>query len=213
MPESTTRSKVHVGGPRIVYLCTAVVIGLFFFVFQAGGWPESAHQFLRVSGRLGLALFVTSFGASSLNRLFHAGWTRYLLANRRYLGISTAVTMWAHFATILTLMAFESGWKEVNAPLMVLLPGTTVFVLIGLMALTSNDTAQQRLGRQRWKLLHLAGGYAALGAFIFEYVLQLFLTPDGMVPTLAPIYACLLLGTTVVFLLLRLTRLRLAKPS
>ena len=207
MPNTTTPSTVLIRGPRIIYLAVLTVIVIQLFAFQAPTWPEGAHQFLRSSGRLGLALFISSFGASTLNRLLHSNWTRYLLTNRRYLGISTAIVLWAHFATILSLIAFNAGWKEVYAPLWILVPGSSTFVLVGLMALTSNKSAQKRLGFKNWKRLHLAAGYSALAAFIFEYVLQLFIKPEGMDITVSPLLAYMLLGIGVAFLFLRLAGL------
>lgn len=198
-------------GPRIVFLTLAVIAGITAIVFQTGTWPESAHSYLRLTGRLALILFILSFGASTLNRVFHADWTRFLLINRRYLGISTAITLWAHFSVILMLIAFEAGWKETNAPLMILIPGVTTFALVGLMGLTSNNTARQKLGIRNWKRLHLIGGYAALSAFIFEYVLQLFLIPE--LATLAPVFAYSLLTVTVIFLLLRLAGRRIDRGA
>ena len=155
MPNTTTPSTILIRGPRIIYLTVAIVMVIQLFALQAPTWPEGAHQFLRLSGRLGLALFIFSFGASTLNRLLHSVWTRYLIANRRYLGISTAIVLWAHFATILSLIAFNAGWQEVYAPLWILIPGSSTFVLVGLMALTSNKSAQRRLGLKNWKGLHL----------------------------------------------------------
>ena len=45
------------------------------------------------------------------------------------------------------------------------------------MALSSNDYAVKKLGPKTWKTLHLVGGYTALAAFTYEYVLVLYLQP------------------------------------
>jgi len=211
MPDQVAAKAPLVSGRRIVFLCLLTIGAITIVVLQTRSVVESAHQFLRLTGRLALALFIASFGASTFNRIFKTNWARFLLTNRRYLGVSTAITLWLHFSVILMLIGFESGWKDTNAPFLILAPGTVTFILIGLMGLTSNNIAQQRLGRTNWKRLHLAGGYAALFAFIFEYVLQLFLTPANMTVTLPPLFAYLLLGLTVGFLILRLLKRQLSK--
>ncbi|MDG2335965.1 MAG: ferric reductase-like transmembrane domain-containing protein [Myxococcota bacterium] len=203
--------KAFETGKKIIFFAMVAVAGLGMAAFHSGWSKEAAHEFLRLSGRLALALFIASFGASTLQRLFRAGWTRFLVIHRRYLGIATALTLWVHFTVILSLIAFEKGWQEANAPLSILIPGASTFVLVGLMALTSNAISQERLGKKNWRRLHLVGGYAALLAFIYEYVLQLFLTPEGMVPTLHPAISYMLLITGSALLVLRLMKGRLAR--
>ena len=213
MADHSGRKKVFETGRRIIFISMVAVGGLAIVAFHSGWSQAAAHEFLRLSGRLALGLFIASFGASTLQRLFRAGWTRFLVIHRRYLGISTALTLWVHFTVILSLIAFEHGWQEANAPLSILIPGASTFVLVGLMALTSNAISKERLGKKNWRLLHLVGGYSALLAFIYEYVLQLFLTPEGMVPTLHPAIAYMLLITGSALLVLRLLKGRLARRA
>jgi DMSO/TMAO reductase YedYZ heme-binding membrane subunit len=126
---------------------------------------------------MGMGLFFVSFGASVLHRIFKAGWTAYLIRNRRYYGISTAIVLWSHFLVILSLSFTAPAWFEASVPWFILFPGSATFVLVGLMALTSNNSAVKMLGGKTWKRLHLVGGYLALSSFIGEYVLVLYLQP------------------------------------
>ncbi len=57
-----------------------------------------------------------------------------------------------------------------------LVGGGIVYALVALMALTSNDAAQQRMGRW-WRRLHWLGVTAVLLTFTQSYVLRLF-EPD-----------------------------------
>ena len=51
------------------------------------------------------------------------------------------------------------------------------YLLIAAMALTSNDTAQRRLGGRRWRALHVAGLWVVFGIFVSSYgVLRLLPT-------------------------------------
>ena len=72
-----------------------------------------------------MGLFFISFGASALHRIFKAGWTTYLIRNRRYYGISTAIVLWAHFLVILSLSVYRilSGSRRAR-PGTFFIPGT-----------------------------------------------------------------------------------------
>jgi sulfoxide reductase heme-binding subunit YedZ len=164
-------------GPMIVYATTMATAVILYLMLDGSDIVESSRAFLRVSGRVGMGLFFISFGASPLHRIFKAGWTRYLISNRRYYGISTAIVLWAHFLVILSLSVTASDWFKESAPWYILYSGAGTFTLVGLMALTSNNFAVKKMGARAWKTLHLVGGYMALASFVSEYVLVLYLQP------------------------------------
>lgn len=164
-------------GPTIVYSTLVAAAICLYLTLDRSNIVESSRTFLRVSGRAGMGLFFISFGASSLDRIFKANWSNYLIRNRRYYGISTAIVLWAHFLVILSLSVTASQWFRESAPWFILYPGSFVFILVGLMALSSNNYAKKKLGAEKWKALHLIGGYTALIAFLYEYALVLYLQP------------------------------------
>jgi DMSO/TMAO reductase YedYZ heme-binding membrane subunit len=169
---------------------------------------ESSRAYLRVSGRVGMGLFFVSFGASALNRIFEAGWSKYLVRNRRYYGISTAIVLWSHFLVILSLSVTASEWFKESAPWYILYSGTGTFILVGLMALTSNNFAVRKMGARRWKTLHLVGGYMALASFVSEYLLVLYLQPILLpdyefVTANSPVIAYVLFAVPLLLLYLR----------
>ena len=170
-------NKVWFSGPTVVYATTVATAVILYLMLDGSDITESSRAFLRLSGRVGMGLFFISFGASALHRVFKAGWTTYLISNRRYYGISTAIVLWAHFLVILSLSFTASEWFEESAPWYILYSGTGTFILVGLMALTSNNFAVKKMGAQAWKTLHLIGGYLALASFVGEYVLVLYLQP------------------------------------
>jgi DMSO/TMAO reductase YedYZ heme-binding membrane subunit len=170
-------NKVWFSGPTIVYTTAVVTAIALYLIIEGSDIVESSRTFLRVSGRVGMGLFFVSFGASALHRIFKAGWTTYLTRNRRYYGISTAIVLWAHFLVILSLSFTATEWFEESAPWYILYSGTGTFIMVGLMALTSNNFAVKKMGAQGWKILHLIGGYLALASFVGEYVLVLYLQP------------------------------------
>ena len=170
-------NKAWFSGPTIVYATAVATAIVLYLIIDGADIVESSRTFLRVSGRVGMGLFFVSFGASALHRIFEAGWTTYLTRNRRYYGISTAIVLWAHFLVILSLSFTATEWFEESAPWYILYSGTATFIMVGLMALTSNNFAVKKMGAQGWKILHLIGGYLALASFVGEYVLVLYLQP------------------------------------
>jgi DMSO/TMAO reductase YedYZ heme-binding membrane subunit len=215
---SMKSSRFAFSGPVIVYLTTAVCLLTLYLMLDGSDITESSRAFLRVSGRMGMGLFFISFGASVLHRIFKADWTAYLIRNRRYYGISTAIVLWVHFLVILSLSVTAPAWFEVSVPWFILFPGSVTFILVGLMALTSNNFAVKKLGSKAWKRLHLVGGYLALSSFIGEYVLVLYLQPF-----LLPDYEFAVKNSTVLvyslfsvpllLLYLRLSKRKTALPS
>jgi sulfoxide reductase heme-binding subunit YedZ len=68
--------------------------------------------------------------------------------------------------------------------------GGTAYVLIALMALTSNDTAVRRLGRRRWRALHLVGLWVVFGIFVNSYLGRAIVNPN-YIPNAALLAAAL----------------------
>ena len=106
-----------------------------------------------------MILFLLAFSASSLKSLFKARWCSWLLRNRRYIGVSFAVSHLFHFF----LIAFAAyGLSE---PLLDNLlsarriQGEIAYLFIAAMAATSFDRTRDWLGRKAWTALHTVGGY------------------------------------------------------
>jgi sulfoxide reductase heme-binding subunit YedZ len=164
-------------GPLIVYTAIIATLVSVYTALDSQQIVDSSRYFLRVSGRIGLLLLFISFGASALHTIFNAGWTRYLIHNRRYFGISTAFVLWVHFLVIINLSGAAPDWFAASVPWFVFYPGAVIFILVGLMALTSNRYSQEKLGMKVWKRFHAIAGYAAATTFLYEYLLVVYLQP------------------------------------
>ena len=64
---------------------------------------EAAGRAVRLTARTSVALFLAAFTASALFRLWPNAWTRWQRQNRRYLGVSFAVSHGVHLAAIFWL--------------------------------------------------------------------------------------------------------------
>jgi sulfoxide reductase heme-binding subunit YedZ len=85
--------------------------------------------------------------------------TRWQRRNRRYLGVSFAVSHLVHLAALIALVRTDQAlfWTLTN-PANIVLAGTA-YLFIAAMTATSFDRTAAWLGARRWRLLHLIGGW------------------------------------------------------
>lgn len=125
--------------------------------------------------------FLLVFVTSPAHHFRRSGLTRWLMAHRRYLGLSVAASHFWHLVAIVALFRwYASGARP--EPL-TLVFGTAGFVLLGLMAATSNDASQRLLGPW-WGRLHMLGVYVVWVDFIFTYSGTATVSPFHAVMTL-----------------------------
>lgn len=125
---------------------------------------------IRATATSSLALFLAAFVASSWNALSPSPVSKWLLRNRRYLGLSFALSQAVHLGAILALAASYPQSMGRGLSSATLVGGTLGYVMTALMAATSTDGAVKRLGRSRWKTLHKGGMYLFWGIFVFSYL-------------------------------------------
>jgi hypothetical protein len=130
-----------------------------YFLSIRGGDADGIRLVIRATARTSLVLFVLAFTASAMVDLVPSGATRWQRSNRRYLGVSFAVSHLIHLAAIVSLAAFDNAlfWKLTNVGTIVL--AGTAYLFIAGMAATSFDRTAAWLGPRRWRLLHLVGGW------------------------------------------------------
>lgn len=159
----------RVGGWSIVGWA-ALFVGLLgiLIVASAASGEEAAHRLLRATALTSVLLFSAAFSASSLRRLWPTPASRWMLENRRYLGVSFAVSHGVHLSAILWLATFAGDRFEVDQTTVV--AGTLGFVFVAAMAATSFDRTAAWLGPRRWKILHTAGGYYLWFVFLATYL-------------------------------------------
>jgi methionine sulfoxide reductase heme-binding subunit len=107
------------------------------------------------SVRCALPLFLVAFTASSLATLWPSTFTRWLLANRRYIGLAFAFAMAWHFSFV--AYTIGSFGNPLNAKATAL--DVIGFVFLLLLTLTSFRAGARRLSRTNWRRLHKTGVY------------------------------------------------------
>lgn len=194
-------------GWTIVGWATLLLTAMIAALGAAGGWGEDGLRLLaRATARTSVSLFLPAFAAAGLERWLRRGWTAWLLRNRRYVGVSFAVSHTLHLAIILTLGAVTAG-RPFADPDPSLIFGGLAYLFIAAMAATSFDRTAAWLGPRRWKLLHTVGGYYLWGIFALNYVGKAFSDPL-YVP-----FALAVIGVLVLRVTFRRSRARRPAPA
>ena len=107
------------------------------------------------SVRCALPLFLVAFTASSLATLWPSSGTRWVLANRRYIGLAFAFGMAWHLSFVAyTILSFGN---PLNAKATAM--DVVGFVFLLLLTLTSFRPFARHLSRPNWRRLHKTGVY------------------------------------------------------
>jgi hypothetical protein len=148
-------------------LAIGLMIAAILLTFGAG--ERGLHLVIRSTAQTSFILFTAAFVASPLLKLWPTGATRWLRANRRYVGVSFAVSHVCHGASIIALAVVTSG-ASLNSSSIV--GGSLIYVIILAMAATSFDRPAKLLGQRAWNRLHSTGMYVLWTIFTLAYVLR-----------------------------------------
>ena len=111
---------------------------------------------LRITARLAFLLYIAVFITRPLQQLVPTPFSRSMLRNRRYIGISFSAVMTVHLVLLSWLLLFVT---EQGRSLPSLVPGMVTYAFVFLMLLTSFDGPARALGSKIWRRLHKAGLY------------------------------------------------------
>ena len=140
-------------------LSLALVAMSLAFLGAHVGDADGLRLVIRVTARTSLVLFVMAFAAAAMVELAASDWTRWQRRNRRYLGVSFAVSHFIHLAALVALVMIDQElfWKLTTVA-NIFLAGAA-YVFLAAMTATSFDGAAAWLGARYWRLLHLVGGW------------------------------------------------------
>lgn len=147
-------------GWRLTGVLSLVLAAMALYLLGLHDWDvEGIRLVIRATARTSLVLFVLAFTASAMVELVPSEATRWQRRNRRYLGVSFAVSHLIHLGAIVSLALLDRGlfWKLTNIGTIVL--AGAAYVFIAAMAATSFDRTAAWLGPRKWRLLHLVGGW------------------------------------------------------
>ena len=147
-------------GWRLTGVLSLLLTAMALYLLSVQGWDaEGIRLVIRATARTSLVLFVLAFTASAMVEFLPNEATHWQRRNRRYLGVSFAVSHLIHLIAILSLASIDQAlfWKLTNINTIVL--AGTAYLFIATMAATSFDRTAAWLGPRKWRLLHLLGGW------------------------------------------------------
>jgi methionine sulfoxide reductase heme-binding subunit len=147
-------------GWRLTGFLSLLLTAMALCLLSVQGWDaEGLRLVIRATARTSLVLFVLAFTASAMVELLPSDAMRWQRRNRRYLGVSFAVSHLIHLVAILSLASIDAElfWKLTNISTIVL--AGTAYLFIAVMAATSFDRTASWLGPRKWQPLHLLGGW------------------------------------------------------
>jgi sulfoxide reductase heme-binding subunit YedZ len=185
------RTSSRLAGWPIVGWCSLFLVMVTAAVFGARGIGEQGlRALIRATAQTSFVLFVSAFSASALAAIWPSPLTRWLLRNRRYLGVSFAVSHFLHLLAIIVLVYSEPSFALTPATLV---GGGLAYVFIAAMTATSFDSTAAWLGSRAWRLLHSTGVYYIWFIFFISYAPRAFIASVAYVPIVVVLVAAMAL--------------------
>ena len=159
----------------LTFVSSATIIGVS--VGPQGLTDSALVAALRGTAFLSLGLFLAAFVASSVNRLWPGSIGKWLLRERRYIGVSFALSHFIHLGLIAMRAALHPAIFFEQKPPLQMIPGATAYAFIAAMAITSFTGPARALGRRRWLGLHKIGVYVIWVLFVMAFASRMRGTP------------------------------------
>ena len=158
---------------------SALAIGVMCagLLAAAGTGEEGVRVVIRATARTSVGLFVLAFVAAPLARAWPTAASRWLIANRRYVGVSFAVSHLAHLLALLTLVGWSIRSFFTTAGVATGVAGGIGYLFVAAMAATSFDRTAAWLGPRRWRHLHTTGVYYLWFVFFATFAPRAFAAP------------------------------------
>jgi methionine sulfoxide reductase heme-binding subunit len=184
------------------------LVGAMAFVILAGsaaillsdGHVEAVRRVIRVTARSSIVLFLLAFTAAAVWRFWPNAWTRWQRQNRRYLGVSFAISHFVHLAAILELRRIAPEVVGANAITWIF--GGLAYVFVAAMTITSFDRTTRMIGPRAWTILHTTGSY-----YIWLIFANSFVARAVQMPAYIPV-AALVVGALGLRIAARIARSR-----
>jgi len=138
-------------------LLVGVTVGAILAL--AGGGEEGLRIVIRATARISVVLFTAAFAARSLAHVWPTAATRWMLVNRRYLGVSFAVSHFTHLLAIFALGGWSLAGVVERSGITPVVLGGIGYAFLAAMTATSFDQSAAWLGPRRWSRLHATGAY------------------------------------------------------
>jgi hypothetical protein len=137
--------------------CVAVIA---YMPTQELTGPTGVSEMIQMSVRCSVPLLYLAFAASALQVLFRNDFTRWLLRNRRSIGLAYAAAMgWQLFFILWMWAGHWDYYTEEVYSLEDILFQVTGYTFIFAMTITSFIPVRRRMSLLQWRVLHKTGIY------------------------------------------------------
>ena len=134
---------------------------------------ESVSFLIRSTAKCSFILFMLAFVASSLYHYVKNNFTKWLLKNRRYIGVAFAISHYIHLGALLLMTLHISFNVFEDRGIFRTSVGATAYAFMTLMTITSFDKTSNLFGAHNWKRIHTIGGYLLWIIFAKSYILDM----------------------------------------
>jgi methionine sulfoxide reductase heme-binding subunit len=192
-------------GWNIVGYTALTILLIIILILSINGIDEQGMRIaIRATARSSCLLFICAFMASTLRKMRSNQLTQWFVKNRRYLGLSFAVSHGFHALAIigLALLATEGTVRTNHG-------GNLGYFFIIAMAATSFPKTVDFIGDRAWKILHTVGMYYLWLAFTYSFIRRL-LGGDSLVIYL-PFTILLIAAIILRFVVPKLTKIDRSK--
>jgi len=180
------------GWPIVGATALFSIVMLSIVVPMSADAIDATRGAIRSTARVSVTLFLLAFTASALWQLFPNPFTRWQRQNRRYLGVSFALSHFVHLGAILALgVVAPDQLAALTQPKSWILGGLA-YVLIAAMTATSFDKTAKAIGPKAWALIHTVGACYIWLVFANSYISRATKMPMYIVPAAAVVLALVL---------------------
>jgi methionine sulfoxide reductase heme-binding subunit len=151
------KSQPLISGWKLFWLLAVIVLAISAAILAIHpDRVQAIHLVIRVTAYTSFVPFLAAFVASSAVTLAPNGFTRRMLRERRYLGLSFAFSHLVHLVAIISYGALNPQlWA--NRSVLANMPGTIGYVFIALLTATSFRPVSRHMSGAAWKRLHTTG--------------------------------------------------------
>ena len=152
-----------VTGPISVAMVIAMII-------KNPSTGEDVSSLIQLSVRCAVPWLYIAFAASSIQALFPGPFSRWLLRNRKYLGLSFAAAMaWQGLFILWLVIGHTDYYVNEVYVLRDAIEGVVGYAFLLAMTVTSFPRGRKTLSRKQWRALHLSGIY-----FLWAYAFSVY---------------------------------------
>lgn len=155
------KSKI-INGWNLFWLITAPISSVMVLTMMRVDLSsaEGVSSMIQLAVRCAVPWLFLAFAASSLNVIFPGPFSRWLLRNRKFVGLCFAAAMAWQLLFILWLVGIHTEYYVDDVYVLSdVVEGVVGYTFLTAMVLTTFKFGRSRLTPKQWKLLHTGGIY------------------------------------------------------